>query len=103
MYIVKTHPNFDAWLEGIKDRVARLRQALEQLRLADPLTPAERHVLELLPTQLPAAQIAARLFVSTNTAKTHMRHLYAKLDVTTRTDAVDRARQLGLLAPLDES
>ena len=25
MYIVKTHPNFDAWLEGIKDRVARLR------------------------------------------------------------------------------
>jgi LuxR family maltose regulon positive regulatory protein len=83
-------------------RVGRLRQMLEQLRLTDPLTPAERHVLELLPTQLTAAQIAARLFVSTNTAKTHMRHLYAKLDVTTRTDAVDRARRLGLLAPADE-
>jgi LuxR family maltose regulon positive regulatory protein len=84
-------------------RVARLRQALEQLRLADPLTPAERRVLELLPTQLTAAQIAARLFVSINTAKTHMRHVYAKLDVTTRTDAVDRARRLRLLAPADET
>jgi len=84
-------------------RVARLRQALEQLRLADPLTPAERRVLELLPTQLTAAQIAARLFVSTNTAKTHMRHVYAKLDVTTRTDAVERALALGLIKPSDRS
>jgi LuxR family transcriptional regulator, maltose regulon positive regulatory protein len=83
-------------------RVGRLRQTLEQLRLAEPLTAAERRVLELLPTQLTAAQIAARLFVSTNTAKTHMRHVYAKLDVTTRTDAVDHARRLGLLAPADE-
>ncbi len=83
-------------------RVGRLRQALEQRRLADPLTPAERRVLDLLPTQLTAAQVAARLFVSTNTAKTHMRHLYAKLGVTTRTDAVDCARRLRLLAPVDE-
>lgn len=82
-------------------RVARLRQAIEQLRLAEPLTAAERHVLELLPTQLTAMQIAARLFVSTNTVKTHMRHVYMKLDVTTRTDAVERARELGLLAPVD--
>jgi ATP/maltotriose-dependent transcriptional regulator MalT len=83
-------------------RVGRLRQTLEQRRLADPLTPAERRVLELLPTQLTAPQIAARLFVSTNTAKTHMRHLYAKLGVTTRTDAVDRARRLRLLTPADQ-
>jgi LuxR family maltose regulon positive regulatory protein len=83
-------------------RVGRLRQTLEQLRLTEPLTPAERRVLELLPTQLTAAQIAARLFVSTNTAKTHLRHLYAKLEVTTRTDAVERAAALGLLTPADE-
>ena len=95
---LRSHP--DAGM--LVGRVGRLRQALEQRRLADPLTPAERRVLELLPTQLTAAQMAARLFVSTNTAKTHMRHLYAKLDVTTRTDAVDRARRLGLLAPADE-
>ena len=95
-------------LEGSPDagmlvrRVARLRQALDGLRLTEPLTAAERRVLELLPTQLTAVQIAARLFVSTNTAKTHMRHLYTKLDVTTRTDAVERAQALGLLAPADE-
>ena len=80
-------------------RVQRLRQALEELRMADPLTAAERRVLDLLPTQLSAPQIAARLFVSGNTVKTHMSHLYAKLGVTTRTGAVDRARELGLLRP----
>jgi LuxR family maltose regulon positive regulatory protein len=81
----------------LRGRAERLRRALEQRRLADPLTPAEWRVLDLLPTQLTAAQIAARLFLSTNTVKSHMRRLYAKLDVTTRTAAVERARALGLL------
>lgn len=81
----------------LRGRAERLRQALEQRRLTDPLTPAERRVLELLPTQLTAAQMAARLFLSTNTVKSHMRRLYAKLEVTTRTAAVERARALGLL------
>jgi len=87
----------------LRGRIARLRQAVEQLRMADPLTAAERRVLDLLPTQLSAPQIAARLFVSGNTVKTHMSHLYAKLGVTTRTDAVERARQLGLLRPPEQS
>jgi LuxR family maltose regulon positive regulatory protein len=39
------------------------------------------------------------LFVSTNTIRTHLRHIYAKLDAHGRAQAVDRARQLGLLAP----
>ena len=79
-------------------RLRRLRQAFEQRRLADPLTPAEQRVLELLTTQLTAEQIARRLFVSLHTVKSHQRHLYAKLSVTTRTAAVERARELGLLA-----
>jgi len=95
--ILKRYP--DAGM--LNGRVRRLRQALEERRLAEPLTPAERRVLELLPTELTAAQIAAHLFVSTNTAKTHLRHLYAKLEVTTRTEAVARARALGLLARRD--
>ena len=87
----------------LRGRVTRLRQAVEELRMADPLTAAERRVLDLLPTQLSAPQIAARLFVSGNTVKTHTSHLYAKLGVTTRTGAVERARELGLLRPPEQS
>ena len=87
----------------LRGRVARLRQAVEELRMADPLTAAERRILDLLPTQLSAPQIAARLFVSGSTVKTHMSHLYAKLGVTTRTDAVERARELGLVRPPEQS
>ena len=82
----------------LRGRTERLRQALERLHMADPITPAERRVLELLPTQLTADQLAARLFVSANTVKTHMKSLYLKLGVTTRTAAVERARELGLLS-----
>jgi LuxR family maltose regulon positive regulatory protein len=95
------HESRDAGM--LRGRVVRLRQAVEELRMADPLTSAERRVLDLLPTQLSAPQIAARLFVSGNTVKTHMSHLYTKLGVTTRTGAVDRARELGLLRPPEQS
>ena len=78
-------------------RIKRLGELVEQRRVADPLTAAERRVLELLPTQLTAEQMAQRLFVSVNTVKSHHRHLYTKLGVTTRTAAVQRARDLGLL------
>jgi len=56
-------------------------------------------VLRYLPTQLTRPEIANELFVSDNTVSTHMRHLYAKLGVHNRREAVDRARALGLLAP----
>jgi LuxR family maltose regulon positive regulatory protein len=56
-------------------------------------------VLRYLPTNLPASGIAAELFVSLNTIRTHLRHIYLKLGVHSRADAVNRARELGLLAP----
>jgi LuxR family transcriptional regulator, maltose regulon positive regulatory protein len=67
--------------------------------LREPLSDSELRVLRYLPTNLPAPEIAADLFVSLNTIRTHMRHLYAKLGVHSRADAVKRARELGLLAP----
>jgi hypothetical protein len=48
---------------------------------------------------LSAREIAHELYLSTNTVKTHQRHLYRKLDARTRTQAVERARALGLLTP----
>jgi len=66
--------------------------------LDEPLTPSELRVLQYLPTNLQVPEIAAELFLSANTVRTHTRHLFAKLGAHRRTDAVARARQLGLLA-----
>jgi LuxR family maltose regulon positive regulatory protein len=65
--------------------------------LPDPLTEAERRVLEKLSQQLTYADMAADLFLSLNTVKTHLRHTYMKLGVTSRSAAVKRASALGLL------
>jgi LuxR family transcriptional regulator, maltose regulon positive regulatory protein len=56
-------------------------------------------VLRYLPTNLSAREIARELSVSVNTVRTHMRHVFAKLSGHRRTEAVARARALGLLAP----
>ena len=66
---------------------------------AEPLSESELRVLRFLPSNLSAGEIAGELYVSTSTVKTHMRHIYAKLDAHRRTEAVDRARELGLLGP----
>lgn len=65
----------------------------------EPLTQGETRVLRYLPSNLSAREIAAELFLSLNTVKTHQRHLYRKLDVRSRSQAVERARTLGLLIP----
>jgi LuxR family maltose regulon positive regulatory protein len=67
--------------------------------LLEPLSESELRVLRYLPTNLRAPEIARELFVSLNTIRTHLRNLYSKLGVHGRTDAVERARELGLLSP----
>jgi LuxR family transcriptional regulator, maltose regulon positive regulatory protein len=67
-------------------------------RLREPLSGSEARVLRFMPTNLSAPEIASQLSVSVNTVRTHMRHLYEKLGVHSRTEAVERARALGLLA-----
>ena len=68
-------------------------------RLREPLSHAEARVLRYLPTKLSAPEIADELYLSVNTVKTHMRHLYDKLGTHRRHEAVEQARALGLLAP----
>ena len=64
--------------------------------LAEPLTAAEQRVLELLPTST-YLQIADTLYVSRNTVKTHLRSIYQKLGVASRSEALERAVDLRLL------
>jgi LuxR family maltose regulon positive regulatory protein len=63
----------------------------------EPLTRGETRVLRYLPTHLGAPEIAAELFLSANTVKTHLRHLYRKLGAHSRREAVQRAQAIGLL------
>ena len=65
--------------------------------LREPLTTAERRVLELAQTHLRLEEIGSELGVSRNTVKTHLRGIYGKLNVDNRGDAVARAHALGLL------
>ena len=65
----------------------------------DELSEAELRVVRFLPTNLKAPEIAAELFVSTNTVRTHLRHIYAKLGTHGRAEAVKRARELQVLGP----
>jgi LuxR family maltose regulon positive regulatory protein len=65
--------------------------------LIEPLTPRERQVLQLIGDGLSNREIADELVVSLNTVKKHTSHIYGKLGVRSRTQAVARAQELGLL------
>ena len=69
------------------------------LRLTEPLSQGEIRVLRYMPTNLSAPEIARELSLSVHTVRTHIRHLFVKLGAHGRTEAVARARALGLLAP----
>lgn len=65
--------------------------------LAEPLTPREREVLQLLAEGLPNKAIALRLAISDHTVKFHVNAIMAKLGAQSRTDAVVRAMRQGLV------
>ncbi|HEY6889957.1 MAG TPA: LuxR C-terminal-related transcriptional regulator, partial [Solirubrobacter sp.] len=63
----------------------------------DLMTAAELKVLQYLPTHLSFRQIGELTFVTANTVKTQANAIYRKLDVRSRSEAVLRARHLGLI------
>jgi LuxR family transcriptional regulator, maltose regulon positive regulatory protein len=65
--------------------------------LVEPLTARELEVLRLLAAGRRNQEIAAELVVTLETVKKHLSHLFDKLGVANRTQAVARARELGLL------
>ncbi|MGV1047553.1 MAG: LuxR C-terminal-related transcriptional regulator [Solirubrobacterales bacterium] len=89
-------PILDAWVTSIGEGAEGLSPGA-----AAELTPAELRVLRLLPSHLSIRQIAAELNVSQNTVKTQVRAAYRKLGVSSRHEAVELCRQLGLV-PADD-
>ena len=66
-----------------------------------PITPREQEVLTLIAKGHPNKIIAKELGITTGVVQQHAHHIYQKLNVTNRTEAVYRARQLGLLKEED--
>ncbi|MFE1804517.1 LuxR C-terminal-related transcriptional regulator [Streptomyces sp. NPDC059533] len=85
------------WLLSRSPAPAGASPAAGQPLLLEPLSPRETEVLRQAARMLSTAEIAAELFVSANTVKTHLKSVYRKLSVTRRSEAVHRAQDLGLL------
>jgi LuxR family transcriptional regulator, maltose regulon positive regulatory protein len=87
------------------DHIGRLLRAAEPgaratagaEHLTEPLTKRELEVLRLLRTDLSGPEIARELFLSLNTVRTHNKHIFSKLEVSSRPEAVRRAQERGLL------
>jgi LuxR family transcriptional regulator, maltose regulon positive regulatory protein len=65
--------------------------------LPEPLSERELEVLRLVAAGKPNREISGQLFVSVDTVKKHLTHVFRKLGVSSRTQAVARARELGLV------
>jgi LuxR family transcriptional regulator, maltose regulon positive regulatory protein len=81
---------------ALQDRTRQRVTPRTRSMLIEPLTNAEIRVLKLLPASS-NQQIAATLYISRNTVKTHLRSVYQKLGVTRRSHAIERALDLSLL------
>ena len=89
-----------SWLtdDALWEIAVRLQLGLRaQEALLEPLSDRELVVLAHLPSRMRNQDIAAELFVSVNTVKTHLANIYRKLGVTERDEAIARAQQLDLL------
>jgi len=89
--------NRTAFREAILRRSRELSSPSPGDDLVDPLTDRELEILSYLPSRFTNLEMAQRCYVSVNTIKTHMTHIYRKLDVANRNGAIRRAQEVGLL------
>ena len=90
-------PALSRWLSEAESAAAAMAGGEER----SELTPAELRTLRFLPSHLSFREIADQSFVSANTVKTQAQAIYRKLDATSRGEAVEHARDRGLLQRCD--
>lgn len=95
-------PRFERELEAIERRLARAPVQRGYVRGDLALTTAELRVLRYLSSHHTFPEIAKLLYLSTNTVKSHRNAIYRKLQVSSRSEAVDAAVARGLLPQLDD-
>jgi len=90
---------------ALEEQVRQLRgsAALGKLTNSNGLTKAELRLIPLLATHLSFREIGNRLFVSRNTVKTQAISVYRKLGVSSRSEAIERATEIGLLAGVSQT
>jgi LuxR family maltose regulon positive regulatory protein len=89
---------FEARLRNLQTALASSDEPVDASYAGpEPLTDRELQILALLQSDLSLRDIGSELFVSRNTAKSHVASVYRKLGVTSRTTAIARARQLELI------
>jgi LuxR family maltose regulon positive regulatory protein len=90
----------DAYLAGVVEQAERSHPGADAARpdpALDALSGREREILTYLPSHRSQGQIAAEMYVSINTVKTHIRAVYRKLGVASRSEAVSVARAQKLI------
>jgi len=93
-------PDEDAYLDhllAVASRIVAPVRTRAASALIDPLSEREVTVLRYLCSHLTNQEIAAALYISLNTLKSHVRTVYRKLGATSRAEAVDAGRQHGLV------
>jgi ATP/maltotriose-dependent transcriptional regulator MalT len=96
--ILASNPDAGVFPEQLQRLERSLGRSSQRPALfGEPLTDRELAVLRLLPSQLTHREIANELYVSLNTVKSHVRAIYRKMSVTSRVDALEKAREMGLI------
>ncbi len=98
--IARRRPQLGTLIVDLDDIRQKLADASETLVGSSALTPAELRLLPFLSTYLTFEEIAGRLSLSRHTIKSQAVAVYAKLQATSRSQAVERAIELGLIEPL---
>jgi LuxR family maltose regulon positive regulatory protein len=98
-YIDKLLTAFSPTAVGTQSTTVNVKSAInnQQSSMVEPLSQRELEILRLIAQGLSNRQISERLFLALDTVKGHNRILFDKLQVESRTEAVARARELGLL------